>query len=91
MVRSGPAALFGRLSTLLRNIAPGTNRNDQVMALIAACISEGVVTKREIIAVTGLLGFKRYHVTQHLDYGVGHDRASGLWRRNRDGSYSLFA
>lgn len=89
--KSDTSPLFGRLSTLLRNIAPGTNKNDQVTALIAACISEGIVTKKGIVGIAIHFGFKRYHVSQMLEYGIGYDPTSGHWRRNPDGSFSLFA
>ena len=91
VVKAGPAALFDRLSSLLHKVAAGTNRNDQVTALILACITEGIVTKKEIIGIAIHFGFKRYHVAQFLEYGTGHDPESGHWRRNPDGSFSLFA
>lgn len=89
--KSESATMFGRLSALLRNIAPGTNKNDRVTTLIAACIAEGKVTRKEIIGIAVHFGFKRYHVAQFLEYGTGHDPESGHWRRNPDGSFSLFA
>lgn len=83
--------MFGRLSALLRNIAPGTNKNDQVIALISACIAEGKVTRKEIIGIAVHFGFDRKHVVLFLEYGIGSDPDSGHWRRNQDGSFSLFA
>lgn len=82
--------MFGRLSALLRYIAPDSNRNDQVIALISDCISEGIVKKKEIIGVVVHFGFDRYHVAQFLKYGIGNDPESGHWRRHKDGSFSLF-
>jgi hypothetical protein len=82
--------MFGRLSALLRDIKPGTNRNDQVIALIAACIAEGKVTRKEIIGIAEHFGFDRYHVARFLEYGIGNDPDSGHWRRNSDGTFSLF-
>lgn len=89
--KSETAAMFGRLSALLRNIAPGTNKNDQVNTLIAACIAEGKVTQKEIIGIAVHFGFKLFHVAQMLKFGTGADPASGHWRRNQDGTFSLFA
>lgn len=88
--KSETDAMFGRLSALLRNIEPGTNKNDQVTALIAACIAEGKVTRKEITGIAVHLGFHHRHVAQFLEYGIGNDPDSGHWRRNRDGSFSLF-
>ena len=82
--------MFGRLSALLRDIAPDTNKNDQVTALIIACIAEGKVTQKEIIGIAVHLGFHPRHVAKFLKYGIGNDSDSGHWRRNRDGSFSLF-
>ena len=83
--------MFGRLSALLRNIAPDTDKNDRVTTLISACIAEGKVTQKEIIGIAVHFGFHAYHVVKTLDQGIGYDPASGHWRRNKDGSFSLFA
>jgi hypothetical protein len=91
VTKSEAAAMFGRLSALLRNIAPGTNKNDQAIALISACIAEGKVTRKEIIGIAVHFGFKLFNVAQMLEYGTGADLASGHWRRNQDGTFSLFA
>ncbi|WP_428629927.1 hypothetical protein [Sphingopyxis sp.] len=88
--KSETAAMFDRLSALLRNIALSTNKNDQVNTLIAACIAEGKVTKKEIIGIAVHFGFNRYHVAKMLEHGIGYDPTSGHWRRNQDGSFSLF-
>lgn len=82
--------MFGRLSALLRDIAPDTNKNDQVTTLITACIAEGKDTQKEIIGIAVHLGFHPRHVASFLKYGIGNDRDSGHWRRNSDGSFSLF-
>lgn len=82
--------MFGRLNALLRDITPGTNKNDRVTALIAACIAEGKATRKEIIGIAVQLGFHPRHVASFLEYGIGNDPDSGHWRRNRDGSFSLF-
>mgnify|MGYP001068991244 CR=1 FL=1 len=84
------ADLFNRLRALLRDITPGTNKNDQVIALISACIGEGIVIKKEIIGLVSHLGFNPRHVAKMLDAGTGGDPASGHWRRNSDGTFSLF-
>lgn len=89
--KSESAALFARLSALLRKIAPVSNKNDQVTALILACISEGIVARREIIGIGIHFGFKLFHVAQMLKYGTGIDADSGHWRRNPDGTFGLFA
>lgn len=88
--KSESAAMFGRLNALLRDITPGTNKNDRVTALIAACIAEGKATRKEIIGIAVQLGFHPRHVASFLEYGIGNDPDSGHWRRNRDGSFSLF-
>lgn len=82
--------MFDRLSALLRNIASGTNKNDQATALISACITEGVVAEKKIIGLVSHFGFKPYHVVNMLKYGTGVDPASGHWRRNQDGTFSHF-
>lgn len=83
--------MFGRLDALLREIAPGTNKNDQITALIAACIAEGKASRKEIIGIAVHFGFKLFHVAQMLENGTGADPASGHWRRKQDGTFSLFA
>ena len=89
--KSETATVFDRVSALLRDVAPRTKKNDQVTALIIICITEGVVTKKEIIGVAVHFGFHRFHVAKMLEYGIGYDAASGHWRRNPDGAFSLFA
>lgn len=89
--KSETAALFDRLRSLSRDIAPGTNKNDQVTALIAASIGEGVVTAKKIIGLVSYFGFSPIHVAKMLKHGTGADPASGHWRRNQDGTFSLFA
>ncbi|WP_062178381.1 hypothetical protein [Sphingopyxis sp. C-1] len=88
--KSETDAMFSRLSTLLRNIAPGINKNDQVTALIAACIGEGVVTGKKIIGLVSYFGFNPIHVAKMLEHGIGNDPTSGHWHRNHDSSFSLF-
>lgn len=88
---SDSAALFGRLSGLLGEIAPGTNKNEQVTVLISACIVEGIVTEKKIIGVVSRFAFKPAHIAHMLKHGAGAGPASGHWRRNQDGTFSLFA
>lgn len=91
IAKSESAALFDRLRSLSRDIAPGTNKNDQVTALIAASIGEGVVTRKKIIGLVSYFGFNPIRVAKMLEHGTGHDPDSGHWYRNHDGSFSLFA
>lgn len=91
IAKSESAALFDRLRSLSRDIAPGTNKNDQVTALIAASIGEGIVTAKKIIGLVSYFGFSPIHVAKMLEHGTGADPASGHWRRNQDGTFSLLA
>jgi len=85
------AAMFERLQKLMDDCGPKPNKHDLVIALITACITEGVNTRREIIAVLVHLGLNNKHVAMMLKEGAGSDPEAYRWRRNEDGVYRLLS
>jgi hypothetical protein len=83
----GPAAFFRGLRALMAQCGP--NKNDQVIALISACLEDGVNTRRRIVGVGDTLGYKPQHVVTLLNEGVGIDPRRARWLRDGEGTYTL--
>lgn len=62
----------------------GTNRHDQAINVIIACIDEGIDTGAAIRQVGMELGFDGKHMGVMLGTGLKERR----WRRDSDGKYS---
>jgi len=77
----------GGLHELLAGLS-GVNRNDQVLALIDACLDEGVNTRKGIVDMLGALGFKREHVCILLQKETGSTVGRHCWKKDVEGLYS---
>ena len=81
---------FGqRLKRLHVACAAGGNKNDSAVALITACIEEGIDTRARIIGALEPLGFDYRHVAIQLQRGTGTNAAQDRWRLDPDGRYHL--
>ena len=80
------ATLFDELQELLK--ASGTNKNEQAVNLISACIGEGIDTQPQIIAVLQHL-LKRGHVGSILNKSTGPNPQRHKWHLHEDGRYTL--
>lgn len=78
--------VFERLRRLRDEL--GSNKNDAVTALIAACIGEGLDTEPLIVAMIGRLGFDDRHIRIMLKNGTGTRPERASWQRKPDKSYS---
>lgn len=77
-------AMFKRLEDLAWRLSQnGCNRHEQVIALVAACIDEDLVTGPEIVGSVAQLGFNSRHVGKLLHGNIGH-----LWHRDGDRFYT---
>ena len=84
-----PAAerdLFKRLQRLLQTIAPGSNRHEQLILMIEACIGEGIDTGLHLVDMLKRLGFNAQHVGMAL---ADHNPHASRWKRSADGIYRL--
>lgn len=78
------AAMFRRLEDLLWHCQQGgSNRHDQAIVLVAACVAEGIVTGPHIIGTVASMGFKPRHVGKLLNDNIGN-----LWQRDGDRFYT---
>lgn len=85
--RKPAPTLFERLQVLAAN--SGTNRNDQVIALVTACIGESIDTTKHICEVLARLGFKPAHVAMILKTNTGGNPERHLWSKDEAGRYRL--
>lgn len=85
----GSSERSARLRGLIDACQPGTNRHDQAIVAITACIEEGLNTRAGIIAEMRQLGFDPRHVAITLNGGSGVDPRSHRWRRDAAGQYAL--
>jgi hypothetical protein len=67
----------------------GSNQNDRAIVFIEACISDGVNTRAEIIALGKQLGLNPAHLAIVLNHEAGNSSARHRWRRDEHGLYSL--
>ena len=67
----------------------GPNKHHQAIALITACIGDGVNTAPKIIAVGTALGLNPAHVAIILAKDAGCSPGRHRWRRDEQGAYSL--
>jgi hypothetical protein len=81
--------LLKRLNELHDWFGPAHNRNASCMALIGACISEGLTSRSNILLAMDALGYHPRHVSTILSKGAGSDPARSLWRREASDRYRL--
>ena len=67
----------------------GTNRHDRAIALITACIGDGVNTRSDIVSLGKKLDLNGSHIAIILNEGTGSDPIRHHWRRDDNGVYSL--
>ncbi|QIG53755.1 hypothetical protein G6N82_05945 [Altererythrobacter sp. BO-6] len=81
-------ALITRLGALDLSLQDNkVNTNDRVLALISACITEGVDQGPSIVEVLARLGFDRRHVGLTLNKGIQQVPVWPNWGRRDDGRY----
>lgn len=90
-VSNDRSAIFDGLNRLIEHCGPKPNKHDLVLALIAACVGDGVNTAKQIIGVLHRLGFNNKHVAMMLKEGTGMNPESARWRLNGDKTYSLLS
>lgn len=72
------AEMFRRLETLKAGlIQDGCNRNQQVIALIIACLNEDLTAGPAIVGAIAHLGYNGQHVGKMLHDNLGH-----MWQRD---------
>ena len=85
------AALFDRLRGLIDACSLEANRHDQAIAVITACIDEGIDTRPRIVGMMKHLGFDYRHAAMTLNDAAGIDSDRHRWRRDATGRYSLLS
>ena len=70
-------------------IASGSNQPDRVMALIMACLGEGMTDGSVIVRAVSALGYDRRYVGIQLSTNAGLNPDRNLWQRLVDGTYQL--
>lgn len=83
------AALFDRLRGLIQACGPEANKHDQAIAVIAACIDEGLNTRPRIVGAMKHLGFSTAHAAMMLTEATGCNPERHRWRADEGGRYSL--
>jgi len=89
VIPSPPPGSYAALRELLE--ACGPNKNDRAVALIGACIGDGVARKGEIVSVGARLGLNPRHVAAILDQDTGTNPERYRWQRDAKGTYSILA
>ena len=82
------ATLFDRLRGLIQACGPEANKHDQAIAVIAACIDEGVNTRPRIVGVMKHLGFSTAHAARMLNESTGCHPSRYRWQSYLAGRYS---
>jgi hypothetical protein len=70
-------------------IARGCNLNDQAIALITACILDGIDRGPDIVRTVTALGLNQASVGAQLGHNTGPNPARHLWFKTEAGSYRL--
>ncbi|MCB4862723.1 hypothetical protein K7W03_24355 [Sphingobium sp. PNB] len=83
------AELFDRLRGLIQACGTEANKHDQAIAVIAACIDEGLNTRPRIVGAMRHLGFSAAHAAMMLNEATGCDPSRYRWQRDSTGRYSL--
>ena len=83
------AELFDRLRGLIQACGTEANKHDQAIAVIAACIDEGLDTRPRIVGAMRHLGFSAAHAAMILNEATGCNSERHRWRADEGGRYSL--
>lgn len=70
-------------------IASGSNKAEQVILLITACIEGEINTGSEIVSAVSDLGFDKRYVGKQLSTNAGSNAEGYHWYRDADGDYRL--
>jgi hypothetical protein len=65
----------------------GVGTTDKVIALVQACLANGVTEGPRIVAAIAELGFKPQFVGMTLAKNRGADPSRHFWQRDKDGRY----
>lgn len=88
---AGTDPVIERLKRLHATCTAGGNKNDTAVALITACLEEGVDTRARIIGALEPLGFNYKHIAIMLQRGTGNTPERDRWRLDMAGRYHLHA
>ena len=66
----------------------GCNANEQVDALIQACLDKGIRKGSQIVATLVHLGFDQKHAGARLAHGCGRNAERFNWRKEPEGTYA---
>jgi hypothetical protein len=69
--------------------ANGCNKADQVIALITACIEDGITAGPEVLSTVSALGFNERYVGIQLSTNASPNPERSLWVRTAEGPYQL--
>ena len=89
--QSKNAARFDRLKRLRDTLAPNLNRNELAMALIEACLLEGIRGEGDIVRTLYHLGFDNRHAANVLRKSAGSNPRLHRWAKGADGRYRLLS
>lgn len=79
--REGDAVIFRALRALKASFGPKANKDDRAVALIGACIIEGIDTEARIVGALRRLDIKEAHVRALLRCHDGDDPELHAWRK----------
>lgn len=88
-IKPKTVGFFERLRHLVAD--SGSNKNDQAIVAITACIGERINTTKAICEVLARLGLNTRHVAAILKHSAGLDPARHRWSRDETGHYHLLA
>lgn len=81
------AAVIERLRALLNSLP--ANKNDRAVALIKACIMEGICVDRRIVSFLVYLGFNNVHAGRTLHQHTRGKGSTAYWSKGANGRYRL--
>ena len=70
-------------------VASGSNQPDRVIALIMACLGEGMTDGSVIVRAVSAMGYERRYVGIQLSTNAGLNPDRNLWQKLADGTYKL--
>lgn len=85
--RKAPLTPVQRYRALLASC--GSNKNDQAIAFIIACIGDGLNTRSQIVAMGGHCGLNWRHLAIMLEKEKEGDHTLPRWRHDDRGVYEL--
>jgi len=87
MKHTSDVTVFERLRALKADC--GANKHDQAVALISACILEGLDTGPRIVGALTAIGMNPNHIRIMLRELTGASPDCHCWRRDGEGRHSL--